>query len=226
MNSLIKNFEKFKDQDIVNRVLTGETGLYDLLIRKYNSCLYKIGMSYNFNHPDTQDLMQDTFISVYYNLAKFEIRSSFRTWIIKIMLNKCFHKRKKMSFRNEIPSGDVMFEKINPLFHKEHSHDFYLRNRELTSIVENALAKIPEEYRIVFALRELNSLSVTETSEAMNISESNVKIRLLRAKSMLRKEIERIYSPEDIFDFNLIYCDAIVESVFNKILHPYLTPVS
>ena len=66
-------------------------------------------------------------------------------------------------------------------------------------------------------MREINGLDTKETAEALNISEANVKVRLNRAKAMLRKEIERSYSPEDIYSFNLVYCDAMVNNVMNKI---------
>lgn len=90
-------------------------------------------------------------------------------------------------------------------------------NRELAKIIEDALVKIRFDYRMVFSLREINGLSVAETASLLNISESNVKVRLNRAKSMLRTEIEKSYSLSDLFDFNLIYCDAIVKNVMQKI---------
>lgn len=70
---------------------------------------------------------------------------------------------------------------------------------------------------MVFSLREINGLNVLETAEALSISETNVKVRLNRAKTMLRKEIEKSYTTEDIFEFNLIYCDAMVNRVMNNI---------
>ena len=90
-------------------------------------------------------------------------------------------------------------------------------NKELGQVLESALNAIPEEYRMVFAMRELNGLSTAETAEALSITESNVKVRLNRTKALLRSEIEKIYSPDDIFEFNLVYCDRIVENVMNKI---------
>lgn len=90
-------------------------------------------------------------------------------------------------------------------------------NRELNFVIENALQKIPLDYRMVFTLREINGLNVAETANALNIGESNVKVRLNRAKNMLRKEVEKSYSSEDIFEFNLIYCDAMVENVMTAL---------
>jgi RNA polymerase sigma-70 factor (ECF subfamily) len=90
-------------------------------------------------------------------------------------------------------------------------------NKELGRVIENAVHKIPEDYRIVFTLRELNGLNVAETAEALDISEGNVKVRLNRAKGMLQKEIKKMYSPGEIFEFNLIYCDTMVNRVMVKI---------
>jgi RNA polymerase sigma-70 factor (ECF subfamily) len=92
-----------------------------------------------------------------------------------------------------------------------------IANRELNHVIENALVQIPDDYRMVFSLREINGLNVAETAEVLDISESNVKVRLNRAKGMLRKELEKSYSPEEIFDFNLIYCDAMVTRVMGEI---------
>ena len=90
-------------------------------------------------------------------------------------------------------------------------------NRELNHVIEKSLSKVPVEYRMVFSLREISGLNVAETAEALNITESNVKVRLNRAKNMLRKEIEQIYNAEDIFEFNLIYCNEVVNGVMEKI---------
>jgi RNA polymerase sigma-70 factor (ECF subfamily) len=95
--------------------------------------------------------------------------------------------------------------------------DKIVQNRELGHIIENALRKIPFDYRMVFSLREINGLNVSETAEMLGISEANVKVRLNRAKIMLRRDIENAYSANELFEFNLIYCDPMVEKVMNKI---------
>jgi RNA polymerase sigma-70 factor (ECF subfamily) len=90
-------------------------------------------------------------------------------------------------------------------------------SKELGSVIETALESIPLDYKMVFSLREINGMSTEETAETLDISESNVKVRLNRAKGMLRERIQKAYSPEEIFEFNLIYCDAMVERVMNLI---------
>lgn len=85
-------------------------------------------------------------------------------------------------------------------------------------IIEKAIKQIPLDYRLVFSFREINGFNVSETAKALNITETNVKVRLNRAKAMLRKEVAKMNSPEDIFQFNLIYCDRIVNNVMTRIL--------
>ena len=211
------NFDQYTDIEIIQRILDGEFALFEILIRRNNSFLYKTGRSYNYNHENTQDLMQETFIDAYTHLKKFENRSSFKTWLIKIMLNNCFQKQKKFSYRNEV--SKELDDKSIPMFSAQRHIDTHetVINRELSFVIENALQKIPRDYRLVFALREMNGLSVAETAEALHISDANVKVRLNRAKTMLRREIEKSYTSEEIFEFNLVYCDVITNRVMDII---------
>ncbi len=215
----VKHSKQYPDAVIIEKILEGETALFEILIRRYNPFLYKTGMSYGYTHADTQDLMQETFISAYLNLMKFENRSTFKTWIIRIMLNNCFQKRHRSGYKLEIKDKYLINEKSIPMHssYQEPDTTKTLIDRELAVIIEHSLLQIPMDYRLVFSLRQMSGLDVAETAEVLNITESNVKTRLHRAKSMLRKEIEKKYSPEDIFEFNLIYCDAVVHNVLDKI---------
>jgi RNA polymerase sigma-70 factor (ECF subfamily) len=214
----VKQFERYADTEIITMILAGNPALYEIIIRRYNSYLFKVGRSYGYNHADTEDLMQEAYLSAYTHLGGFENRSSVKTWLVKIMLNQCYQKKRKLSSRNEIPTDNDVQENTTPMFTNNRSDaGAAIINKELKHVIENALQQIPEDYRMVFTLRELNGMTTVETAEAMNLSEANVKVRLNRAKTMLRGEIEKIYSPEDIFEFNLIYCDRIVDAVMKKI---------
>ena len=90
-------------------------------------------------------------------------------------------------------------------------------NKELKHVIENALQNIPPNYRIVFTLRELGGFSVSETAAVLGIPESNVRVRFKRAKLMLSTHIEKMYSPEEIYEFNLVYCDSMIKNVMTKI---------
>lgn len=197
--------------------MDGEKALYEIIVRRYNPHLYKIGRAYNYNHEDTQDLMQETFIDAYKNLHNFEGRSGFKTWLIRIMMNNCYRKREKASFKYEITQNNTN-DYLVPMFsNTSNDTNKTVQNRELKYILEDALGKIPFDYRMVFSLREISGLSISETADMLNLSEANVKVRLNRAKTMLRNEIEKSYSAGELFEFNLIYCDAITEKVMKAI---------
>jgi RNA polymerase sigma factor (sigma-70 family) len=211
-------FQEYTDFEIIDKISDGETKLFEVLIRRNNGALYRIGRSYHYNHHDTEDLMQETYISAFHSLQKFERRSSLKTWLSRIMINLCYQKKQRFSFKNEIPLENNEKGKLVPMFQQPSNADNPI-NKELGRVLENAINKIPEDYRIVFTLRELNGLSVAETTEVLQLTEANVKVRLNRAKKLLRSEVEKMYAPEDIFEFNLIYCDRMVESVMKQI-HP------
>jgi RNA polymerase sigma factor (sigma-70 family) len=215
----IKQFDTITETELINRVVEGETELFEILIRRNNPFLYKVGMSYGYKHEDVEDLMQETFIAAYLHLGKFEGRSSFKTWVTRIMLNQCYQKAQKPSFKNE-QTNDINFnEKTTPMFESNQSADTNkaVLNKELSYIIGNALTAIPLQYRMVFSLREINGMSTSETAEVLDISETNVKACLSRAKHMLREKVEKMYTPEDIFEFNLIYCNRIVSKVMKAI---------
>lgn len=208
--------EKLSEVEIIQRIMEGEKALYEMIVRRFNPYLYKVGRAYNYNHEDTQDLMQETFIDAYKNLSQFEGRADFKTWIIRIMMNNCYRKKEKSSFKNEIMQE--VNDRSRPLFtNANNDTDKIIQNHELGHIIENGLSRIPFDYRIVFSLREINGMNVSETADLLEISEANVKVRLNRAKAMLRKEIEKTYSAAELFEFNLIYCNAMVENVMKKI---------
>lgn len=212
----METVNELTELQIVERVLNGEKSLYELIVRRFNPYLYKVGRSHNYNHEDTQDLMQDTFVDAYKNLSQFEGRAGFKTWLIRIMLNNCYRKKEKFSYKNE--TAKQLKENSQPMFsNKNNDTHKIIQNKELGHIIEEALGKIPEEYRMVFSLREINGMNVAETAELLHISEANVKVRLNRCKSLLRTEIEKSYAGEELFEFNAVYCNAVTARVMGII---------
>jgi len=217
--SITKRIAQLSDQEIIDRILIGEETLYEIIIRRYNPYLYKVARSYGYDHADAQDLMQDTLVSTYFSLSKFENRSTFKTWIVRIMLNNCYKKAQKASYKNERMSLENTNEKMKPMFSNNSDNDpgQSMANHELGQVIEKAITSLPVEYRMVFSLREITGMNTSETAAALDITESNVKVRLNRAKKILRSEIEKMYAAEEIFEFNLVYCDPMVERVMQKI---------
>ena len=219
MNNQITKAMISSDREIIEKILAGEIALFELLIRRYNPVLYKIARSYGFNHYDAEDLMQETHFTAYTQLSKFEFKASYKTWISKILIHKCLYKLKYGYFNKEEINSDLVNEKTEPMHsgQKGQNTEKAVLTRELSKILENSLERLPEMYRTVFVLREIEGFSVAETAELLAITEVNVKVRLNRAKTMLQKQLEKFYSSADLYEFNLIYCDKIVHGVFERI---------
>lgn len=214
---LERQSEQPTDIEIIYKVINGDTNAFEDIIKRYDSFLYKIGRGYRYNHEDTQDLMQETYINIYKNLAKFENRSSFKTWITRILLNLCYQKKRKPSFINEELSLSTNTDRSDGMKAFSHTVEKIAENKELGKVIEVSVNGIPEAYRMVFILREVNGMSIAETASALSLTESNVKVRLNRAKAMLKNVITKSYNATDIFEFNLIYCNSMILRVMQKI---------
>jgi RNA polymerase sigma factor (sigma-70 family) len=163
-------------------------------------------MSILAHDMEVEDAMQSAYISAYENLNKFGFRSSFSTWLTRIMLNECLgRKKKRVKYKT-----DVNHQPENQITMATPAN--ILVNKELSGVLENAIGQLPDKYRLVFVLREIEEMSVRDTSEALDIEEANVKTRLNRAKSMLRDSLSG-YMKDNIYAFNLVRCDRIVNNV-------------
>jgi len=202
------------DGEVINRVLRGEKELYAVLVRRYNQRLYRVGMAILNDDNDVEDAMQVAYVNAWESLAKFKFKSSFSTWLTRIMINECLLKIKKRKYFLE------MKEEISDHYQQNSSGQnagSKLVNAELKKALEQAIRNLPEKYRTVFILRELESMSVAETKDCLAISEINVKVRLNRAKSMLRNSLGDLYRSADILEFHLSRCDRMIDQVMRRI---------
>ena len=202
------------DNEIIKRVLLGEKDLYAIIIRRHNQRLYRVGVAIINNDAEVEDAMQVAYINAWENLGKFKFLSSFSTWLTRIMVNECLRIKKRKHFL-EMKEEMINWSQQNP---KQPNAVTKLVNDELKKAMERAIQDLPEKYRAVFILRELEEMSVAETKECLAISEVNVKVRLNRAKSMLRNSLSGIYKSADIFEFHLSRCDRMVDNVMKQIL--------
>ena len=199
------------DEQIVDRIINGEKHLYEILMRKFNERFYRISMSIVCDDEEAEDIMQTAYLNAYLQLSKFKHQSSFATWFTRILINESLlHKKKKMK-RENIYKEDAYQDQ-----HNETPLD-NLMQKELKVLLEKAVATLPEKYKMVFVMREIQGMSTTETMDALDIGESNVKIRLTRAKEMLRSELHNYWQPKQLFEFHLSRCDRVVNYVMQRI---------
>jgi RNA polymerase sigma factor (sigma-70 family) len=204
------------DDTLIKKILAGEKDKYELLMRKYNQRLYRICKGYLTEEDEIEDVMQDAYIKGYQQLGKFENRSMFSTWLIRILINECLMRLRQKKKMAAVPYNEDDLNIENLLIDYEHAEQKIMKS-ELKNMLENAVQSLPEKYKSVFIMREVESMSVAETSEVLEITESNVKVRLNRAKEMLRENLLKAAPASELFDFNLVRCDRIVANVFARI---------
>lgn len=210
---------KAEDDLIIERVLSGEKNLYELIMRKYNQRLYRIARTYLTDEDDVQDSMQEAYIKAYEQLPKFEKRSQFSTWLIRILINEALARIKRRNRYIYPMNNNIDYFDNNPDYfeNKDQGPENNTVNNELKKILEKAVDNLPDKYRTVFVMREIEGMSVSETSSCLGLTESNVKVRLNRAKDTLRKNLSEFYKSDEIFSFKLPKCDKIVNYVLNRI---------
>jgi RNA polymerase sigma factor (sigma-70 family) len=205
------------DNDIIARILKGERELYALLLRRYNQRLYRVAMSIINDDTDVEDVMQSAYIKAWENLDKFQFKSSFATWLTRILINESLLRLKK---RKQSPlTGD---DNINMAMNQQHSGEpvtpfHHTHNLELRQALEKAIRELPDKYRMIFIMREMENMSIAETQACLDLTEVNVKVRLSRAKALLRNTLSTYYKEEDILHFHLSRCDRMVDLIMNYI---------
>ncbi|HZP18322.1 MAG TPA: RNA polymerase sigma factor [Terriglobales bacterium] len=214
--------EPLPDEEVVRRILEGETALFELILRRYNQRLYRVARAILSDDAEAEDVMQDAYVKAYEHLSQFAGRSRFSTWLTRIAIHEALaraQRRKRTeqfgaSERSESGSNgevDVAASALNP--------EEQLSVSELGRALEDAILAIPEQYRLVLMMRDVEQLSTAETASTLDLSEENVKVRLHRARAMVRKHLFAQAGAEAprAFGFMGERCDRVVGRVMERI---------
>jgi len=183
-----------QDAETIRRILAGEKHLFHELIRPCERSIYFLLFSLLKNEADAEDAAQETVIKVYTNLHLFRGDSQFRTWVLSIARNEGLGRLRKLSTRREDSldaETDEQTGDYTPAIltsWREIPAD-ELERKELGEILRAAIERLPENYRNVVVLRDIEEMDIRETAAALGISEGSVKVRLHRARAMLQKEL-------------------------------------
>src|SRR3954471_19578112 len=212
--------KSLSDEDIVARVLGGEAALFEIIMRRHNQRLYRVARAILRDDGEAEDVMQDAYVRAYKNLAQFAGRAKFSTWLTRIAVHEALSRKHR---RRNIEELDAMLEpeknQMHELRSREATPEQGAVNRELRGVLEAAISELPDKYRTVFVLREVEEMTTSETAEALDLTEENIKIRLHRAKALLRKQLfsQVGASAHDVLQFHLSRCDRVVAGVFQRI---------
>ena len=209
------------DAEIVRRIQDGDRALFEILMRRHNQRVYRAARAIVSDETEVEDVMQQAYINAFTHLHQFEARSLFSTWLTRIVVNEAVARRQRLRLAEsrletfDENRGDSMATMPSA----QASPEDQAYSQELLHVLEQAVDALPESYRSVFVLRDVEGLSTSETSEGLGLGEEAVKTRLHRARAMLRRSISARLGAVSAgaFQFHATRCDRVVSAVLQAI---------
>jgi RNA polymerase sigma-70 factor (ECF subfamily) len=202
------------DGAVVRRVRAGEIALFEVLMRRHDQRVYRTVRAILRDDDEAEDAMQQAWIQAYLHLDAFEGTAAFSTWLVRIAANEALARLRRHSrlVRVAEPAREETMDAT------EDPED-RAAAREAIHLVERAVDRLPAPYRAVFVLREVEGLSTADTAAALGIGDDATKVRLHRARAMLRREISALTgrAVSDAFPFLAPRCNRMVGAVMAAI---------
>lgn len=189
-----------KETELVRRAKQGDKKAFSELVTSHSERVYNLALRILRNKEDAEDILQETFLTALEKFDTFDGRSAFFTWIYRIATNASLMKlRRKKIVYTEFPDNPDLEKSIENTAFVDWSQDptANVQDKELKSILDKSINELPEIYRTVFIMRDLEYLSIKETSKILEIGEENVKIRLRRARLYLRDKLSNYFEEHD-----------------------------
>lgn len=204
-------FENFTDVEAVDGVISGNREMFEVIVRRYNRQLYRVGMAYLRNHAQAEDAMQNTYLKAFVKLGQFDGAAAFSTWLTRIMINECL-----MLIRSQKRFSPETIE----LNHVASDHESFappardlINTKEMKTLLEQCIKDLPQAHRTVYVLREVQQLSIADTAACLGMSTANVKVSLHRAKEGLKAKILKTAAGVELFEYSATYCDPMTKRV-------------
>ncbi len=190
--------KKIKDNDseLIQAINSGQFDLFHDLVKRYEQKLYNFSLRMCRDPSDAEDMVQETFLNVFRYLKDFRYETKFKNWLYRIAASTCIKKRRKSKFA---PERELSLEAFIPKDEIEAQAQVpnwalmpldQLLNEELADMISQAILTLPEKYRLVIVLRDIEGFSTAETAQILGLSASNIKVRLHRARLFLREKLK------------------------------------
>ncbi len=203
------------DAALVRRIVGGDVAVFEILMRRHNPRVYRTIRAILRDEAEVEDAMQQAYLQAYANLRSFTGASSFATWLTRIAINEALGRRRKNA--RVVPVADLDAE--DPTMESRSTPEEDTARREAVGILERAIDRLPEAYRTVVMLRDVQQLPTEEVAAVLGISDEAVRIRLHRARRALREAWDdelRERAPA-AFAFHAPRCDRVVAAVMGAI---------
>jgi RNA polymerase sigma-70 factor (ECF subfamily) len=210
--------QAWSDEQIVNRVVAGEAALFEILMRRHNQRIYRIVRSILDDDGEAEDVMQDAYVRAYEHLKQFEGRSTFITWLTRIAMHEAFARAERRKRLTSL-EGNEDFTDMKLAQTSSDSPERNVSNLELHRALEAAILALPPKYRSIIMLRDVEEMTTAEAAGALEISEQAVKVRLHRARGLVRRALYRQSGVcvRELFTFPATRCDRVVAAVLARI---------
>ena len=210
---------ELKDEEVVARVLSGETALFEILMRRYNQRLYRVSRVILRDDAEAEDVMQDAYVRAYEHLHQFAGKAAFSTWLTRIAIHEALARKRRRGRQEELDALPMNGESMSIMKSSAPSPEDSTATAQARELLEQAIERLPETYRTVVVLREVEEMSVAETATSLGVTEAVIKTRLHRAHAMLRKDLYARTKGRatDLYQFHAVRCDRVVKAVFERI---------
>ncbi|RPJ74915.1 MAG: RNA polymerase sigma factor [Desulfobacteraceae bacterium] len=190
------------DTELIQAINSGRSDLFGELVRRYEQKLYTFGRRMCGHPADAEDLVQETFVNVLRYLKDFRYETKFKNWLYRVAASTCLKQRRRSKYA---PERELTLEELAPEERVEPVARVpewaqmpleKLLNEELSRTLQEAVHALPEPYRLVVVLRDMEGFSTEETARILNLTEANVKVRLHRARLFLRDKLKGYFNHE------------------------------
>lgn len=190
---------KKTDAQLVNEFSAGSTAAFEELISRYASKAFSLSLRLTKNQEDAEEVLQDVFVTVYRKIKSFQGKSSFSSWLYRITVNSAFMKLRKRKQDRSISMEELpahIQKALTTPANLHHETEIVTLRHELGAALEDAISKLPAEYRPVFVLRDVDGLTSREVGKILNLTIPAVKSRLHRSRLMLRRKLKRLFEAQ------------------------------
>ena len=207
------------DEQIVERVLAGDVPLFEILMRRNNTRVYRAIRSLLRDETEAEDAMQATYVLAFAKLGSFRGAARFSTWLTQVAVNEALGRLRHTRRHPSISLTVVEEPPMSSVREAPPTPEEQAGRHELARILERAVDSLPELYRIVFILREIEGMDTADTAIALDVSEDVVKTRLSRGRAALRDNLEKLVgsATADAFGFHASRCDRVVANVMRAV---------
>jgi len=198
-----KPIKRDEDYDLIQAINGGRTDLFEELVNRYERRIFTFGMRMCGNIQDAEDMVQDTFLNVFKYLKTFRYETKFKNWIYRIATSACIKKRRKSKFA---PDKELSLDELIPGKDGGMPREIpdwasvpldQLLNEELAGRIKEEILTLPDKYRMVLLLRDIEGFSTAETAQILDLTTSNVKVRLHRARMFLRDKLKDYFDHDN-----------------------------